>query len=177
MSLPFKKDLRDKLESKAPMYGLTDLCYPSFRRQFGFRCAVASADVAYAISALLDGGLPWLKKIGKKESSAAFMTTSSFGKKKVEGCEVGLLGSLAHSHETGVGTGLKLGSAGLKIKTDDYGEWNDEAESLKRSVEEEEDDEEAVKAREEKERGLWRANFYIALDALDRSVFLLDLNF
>jgi cell division control protein 45 len=60
MDTDLKRQLRDKLESIAPEYGLVELAYPSFVRCFGYRSRpLSAADAVEAMSALLDvaGGI------------------------------------------------------------------------------------------------------------------------
>jgi cell division control protein 45 len=60
MDLDLKHQLRAKLDSIAPEYGLVELTYPSFVRCFGYRASpLGAADAVEAVSALLDvaGGI------------------------------------------------------------------------------------------------------------------------
>ncbi|KAG2158166.1 CDC45 family [Suillus bovinus] len=60
MDLDLKYQLRAKLDSIAPEYGLVELTYPSFARCFGYRASpLSAADAVEAVSALLDvaGGI------------------------------------------------------------------------------------------------------------------------
>ncbi|KAG1819591.1 CDC45 family [Suillus subaureus] len=60
MDLDLKHQLRAKLNSIAPEYGLVELTYPSFARCFGYRASpLGAADAVEAVSALLDvaGGI------------------------------------------------------------------------------------------------------------------------
>lgn len=60
MDLDLKHQLRAKLDSIAPEYGLVELTYPSFARCFGYRASpLGAADAVEAVSALLDvaGGI------------------------------------------------------------------------------------------------------------------------
>ena len=56
MDMDLKLELRDKMESIAPEYGLVELAYPSFVRSFGFRLQpLCASDVVDGVSALLEG--------------------------------------------------------------------------------------------------------------------------
>jgi len=60
MDMDLKRELRDKMESIAPEYGLVELAYPSFVRSFGFRSQpLCASDVVDGVSALLEaaGGI------------------------------------------------------------------------------------------------------------------------
>ena len=60
MDMDLKHELRDKMESIAPEYGLVELTYPSFARSFGFRSQpLCASDVVDGVSALLEaaGGI------------------------------------------------------------------------------------------------------------------------
>ena len=54
MDMNLKRDLPAKLDSIAPEYGLVELSYPSFSRQFGFSLALSAADAVEGLSALLE---------------------------------------------------------------------------------------------------------------------------
>ena len=54
MDMDLKRNLRDKLETIAPEYGLVELSYPSFTRTFGFQLSLSAADAVEGLSALLE---------------------------------------------------------------------------------------------------------------------------
>lgn len=55
MDMDLKANLRDKLDTVAPEYGLVELTYPSFTRAHGYRCsALSAADAVEGINALLE---------------------------------------------------------------------------------------------------------------------------
>jgi cell division control protein 45 len=55
MDMDLKRTLPDKLESIAPEYGLVELTYPSFARSYGFTLSqLSAADAVEGISALLE---------------------------------------------------------------------------------------------------------------------------
>ncbi len=57
MDMDLRIDLREKLDTVAPEYGLVELSYPSFTRAYGYRCtALAAADAVEGIEALLEAG-------------------------------------------------------------------------------------------------------------------------
>ncbi|EMR09043.1 hypothetical protein PNEG_02815 [Pneumocystis murina B123] len=56
MDIDLKKNLQEKLDRFAPLYGLNDLIYPSFIRTFGFKCTLSASDASYGLSALLETG-------------------------------------------------------------------------------------------------------------------------
>lgn len=169
MSVTFKRDLREKLGSKGPLYGLHDLCFPSFQRQYGFKCAVSASDSVYAMTALLDGGLGWLKKVGTKEAASTLISASIGASAARNGGQgghqadaaVGVGGSLVHSNETGVGTGMRTGVAGYSVQKSSYGDWADASNDKENVVSDDEDG-------KEEDRDRWKANFYVAVDALAR---------
>ncbi|ETV99506.1 hypothetical protein H310_08180 [Aphanomyces invadans] len=57
MSRELKQTLRDKCRDIAPEFGLDELFYGSFRRQFEFKYQWCAADVFHGLSALLDAPL------------------------------------------------------------------------------------------------------------------------
>ena len=60
MDMDIKRELRERMDSIAPEYGLVELSYPSFLRNFGYKSApLSAADVVDGVSALLEaaGGL------------------------------------------------------------------------------------------------------------------------
>ncbi|KAI7902091.1 CDC45 family [Cokeromyces recurvatus] len=54
MDMDLKQILRDKIEVVAPLYGLTDICFPSFTRTYGWECCLSASDVVYSLSTLLE---------------------------------------------------------------------------------------------------------------------------
>ncbi|KAG5519954.1 hypothetical protein PMAC_000231 [Pneumocystis sp. 'macacae'] len=56
MDMDLKKNLREKLDKFAPLYGLNNLVFPSFVRTFGFKCTLSASDVSYGLGALLETG-------------------------------------------------------------------------------------------------------------------------
>ncbi|KAI9257527.1 DNA replication pre-initiation complex subunit Cdc45 [Helicostylum pulchrum] len=54
MDMDLKAALRQKIEVVAPLYGLTDICFPSFTRSYGWECCLSASDVVYALSTILE---------------------------------------------------------------------------------------------------------------------------
>ncbi|KAI9469765.1 MAG: DNA replication pre-initiation complex subunit Cdc45 [Benjaminiella poitrasii] len=54
MDMDLKQMLRDKIEVVAPLYGLTDICFPSFTRTYGWECCLSASDVVYSLSTILE---------------------------------------------------------------------------------------------------------------------------
>ncbi|KAI8969151.1 DNA replication pre-initiation complex subunit Cdc45 [Mycotypha africana] len=54
MDMDLKQQLKDKIAAIAPMYGLTDMCFPSFTRNYGYECCLSASDVVHALSTLLE---------------------------------------------------------------------------------------------------------------------------
>lgn len=54
MDMELKKILRSKIDTVAPLYGLTDICFPSFSRSYGWRGQTSASDAVYSLSALLE---------------------------------------------------------------------------------------------------------------------------
>lgn len=54
MDMDLKQMLRNKIEVVAPLYGLTDICFPSFTRSYGWECCLSASDVVYALSTILE---------------------------------------------------------------------------------------------------------------------------
>lgn len=54
MDLQLKDMLRHKIETVAPLYGLTDICFPSFARTYGWKLRFSASDAVYALATLLE---------------------------------------------------------------------------------------------------------------------------
>lgn len=54
MDLELKAMLHKKIETVAPLYGLTDICYPSFARTYGWKYRFSASDVVYSLATLLE---------------------------------------------------------------------------------------------------------------------------
>lgn len=54
MDMDLKQMLRNKIEVVAPLYGLTDICFPSFTRSYGWECCLSASDVVYALSTTIE---------------------------------------------------------------------------------------------------------------------------
>lgn len=52
--MDLKQMLRNKIEVVAPLYGLTDICFPSFTRSYGWECCLSASDVVYSLSTILE---------------------------------------------------------------------------------------------------------------------------
>lgn len=134
MSLGFRRTLAAQLQVKGPQYGLRNMTFKSFYRQYGYRCRLSASDVAYSLSALLDGGLNWLNCVGTKEAQSNLVnggigTTSggATGKRQLgnESTVIeGVMGSLLHSNEQSVATGMKTGVSAVNSRVDEnYTSW------------------------------------------------------
>lgn len=64
MNLELKQMLRNKIEVVAPLYGLTDICFPSFVRNYGWECSLSASDVVYSISTILETSPTAAAKLG-----------------------------------------------------------------------------------------------------------------
>lgn len=54
MDMDLKQMLRNKIEVVAPLYGLTDICFPSFTRSYGWECCLSASDVVYSLGTILE---------------------------------------------------------------------------------------------------------------------------
>ncbi|CAO3590605.1 unnamed protein product [Absidia cylindrospora] len=54
MDMELKNILRNKIETVAPLYGLTDICFPSFSRTYGWKYSLSASDIVYALATLLE---------------------------------------------------------------------------------------------------------------------------
>ncbi|CAO3644119.1 unnamed protein product [Mucor hiemalis] len=54
MDMDLKQMLRNKIEVVAPLYGLTDICFPSFTRSYGWECCLSASDVVYSLCTILE---------------------------------------------------------------------------------------------------------------------------
>lgn len=54
MSSKFKREFGHKLQKFSESYGLEDVRYPSFMREFGYEMTLAASDVVYALGALME---------------------------------------------------------------------------------------------------------------------------
>lgn len=58
--------LRQKVESVAPLYGLTDIIFPSFSKSFGYKHLFTASDAAYSIATLLETTPETASRLGEK---------------------------------------------------------------------------------------------------------------
>ncbi|CAO3668426.1 unnamed protein product [Umbelopsis ramanniana] len=65
MDMDLKKILRSKIDSVAPLYGLTDICFPSFSRSYGWRGHTSASDAVYSLSALLETSPEVAQRLGE----------------------------------------------------------------------------------------------------------------
>lgn len=65
MDMDLKKILRSKIDSVAPLYGLTDICFPSFSRSYGWRGQTSASDAVYSLSALLETSPEVAQRLGE----------------------------------------------------------------------------------------------------------------
>ncbi|KAI9320750.1 CDC45 family [Dichotomocladium elegans] len=54
MDMQLKDMLKNKIETVAPLYGLTDICFPSFARTYGYKLRFSASDAVYALATLLE---------------------------------------------------------------------------------------------------------------------------
>ncbi|KAL0081475.1 DNA replication pre-initiation complex subunit Cdc45 [Phycomyces blakesleeanus] len=69
MDMELKETLREKLETVAPIYGLTDICFPSFLRDYGYKQQLSASDVVYSLAALLETSPAAAQHLDKTEST------------------------------------------------------------------------------------------------------------
>ncbi|KAI8841076.1 CDC45 family [Chytriomyces cf. hyalinus JEL632] len=62
MKRDIRTDVRQKLLNLGPSFNMTELLFPSFVRQNGYKTAISASDQVYAILALLDCGASWMRR-------------------------------------------------------------------------------------------------------------------
>lgn len=72
MNVELRKDIYLRLEDNAVAYGLTDLTYRSFHRNYGFKCILSAADIVYALTALLEAPPEIASKLGVELSLCGY---------------------------------------------------------------------------------------------------------
>ncbi|KAI8378160.1 DNA replication pre-initiation complex subunit Cdc45 [Choanephora cucurbitarum] len=81
MDMDLKQTLRNKIEHVAPLYGLTDICFPSFTRGYGYECCMSASDVVYALSTLIETSPQAATRLGTsvihEEDEAALRPSAS----------------------------------------------------------------------------------------------------
>lgn len=65
MDIDLKQNLRNKVDSIAPEYGLFELAYPSFIRTAGYQSVLSASDAVEAVGALLEVGTAVRLDFGK----------------------------------------------------------------------------------------------------------------
>lgn len=66
MDMDLKQMLHDKIDNIAPLYGLTDICFPSFTRHYGYEHCLSASDVVYALATLLETSPAAATRLGEK---------------------------------------------------------------------------------------------------------------
>jgi cell division control protein 45 len=64
MDKNLKETLREQMDTVAPDYGLSDLCFPSFIRYYTFTLKYSASDVVYSMNALLSAPPEIATKLG-----------------------------------------------------------------------------------------------------------------
>jgi hypothetical protein len=72
MHVDLRKDIYERLEDHAVLYGLTDLTYRSFHRHYGFKCIHSAADVVYSLTALLESSTDIAARLGVELSLSGY---------------------------------------------------------------------------------------------------------
>ncbi|KAJ1534589.1 hypothetical protein HK096_003707 [Nowakowskiella sp. JEL0078] len=175
MKLEFKRLLREKLIVLGPNYGLDEIIYPSFYRQYGFKGSLSASDAMYSLSALLDCGSDWVRKhaFGATETTESLANSSSsagigpggvfvrgIGTKAISDADLGL--------QSGVGVGTKTGTSAISLvnhikRKMKYGNYD-------KGVNEDETDDDPALLKQKLDlhtRKKWIDDFYVAFDALD----------
>ncbi|KAI7868943.1 CDC45 family [Spinellus fusiger] len=67
MDMELKMRLREKIETVAPIYGLTDICFPSFSRAYGWKYHLSASDVVYSLATLLETSPSAAQRLNKAE--------------------------------------------------------------------------------------------------------------
>lgn len=65
MDMELKEMLRNKIETVAPLYGLTDILFPSFARTYGWKHRFSASDVVYALVTLLETSPSTATRLGE----------------------------------------------------------------------------------------------------------------
>jgi cell division control protein 45 len=64
MDKDLKETLREQIDLVAPDYGLSDLYFPSFTRQYTFTLKYSASDIVYSINSLLGAPVEIAAKLG-----------------------------------------------------------------------------------------------------------------
>ena len=72
MNVDLRKDIYLRLEDNAVAYGLTNLTYRSFHRNYGFKCILSATDVVYSLTALLEAPPEVASKLGVELSLGGY---------------------------------------------------------------------------------------------------------
>lgn len=70
MPLEMKQMLREKIQEMAPEFGLEDIFYGSFKRQFAFQYQLCAADAVYGLQALLEAPESYISSVFQAETHA-----------------------------------------------------------------------------------------------------------
>lgn len=84
MTAETKKRLKQEFEKISSKAGLTDLYYRSFQRRHGYGSKVSAADVAYAVTALLESGK------GDEWENSFFKAMAALSKNAVDELQAGM---------------------------------------------------------------------------------------
>ncbi|TMW69627.1 hypothetical protein Poli38472_001783 [Pythium oligandrum] len=68
MPLEMKQQLREKIQEMAPEFGLKDVFYGSFKRQFAFQYQLCAADAVYGLQALLEAPESYITAVFQAEN-------------------------------------------------------------------------------------------------------------
>ncbi|GLE06921.1 hypothetical protein PINS_up016663 [Pythium insidiosum] len=68
MPLELKQQLRDKIQEIAPEFGLDDVFYGSFKRQFAFQYQLCAADAVHGLQALLEAPESYISAVFQAEN-------------------------------------------------------------------------------------------------------------
>lgn len=77
MPLEMKQMLREKIQEMAPEFGLEDIFYGSFKRQFAFQYQLCAADAVYGLQALLEAPESYISSVFQAETHAQQNTWTS----------------------------------------------------------------------------------------------------
>nr|CCA16133.1 cell division control protein 45 putative [Albugo laibachii Nc14]CCA25094.1 cell division control protein 45 putative [Albugo laibachii Nc14] len=155
MPLQMKTQLREKTQELAQDFGLQDLCYGSFQRQYAFQYHQSAADAVYGLQALLEA-----------PASCIMRNLSEQKKRQSQKTSFGGGTSFPHSNLSDLLTFVGQDSASLDATTS-AGTMKDDGVIAPQGTED------SLQERSETsssapENGFWQQNFIVAHTALSR---------
>ncbi|KAJ3081852.1 hypothetical protein HK100_009807, partial [Physocladia obscura] len=127
MKISIQKELKTKLINIGPAYNMTNLQFPSFVRQNGYKIAVSASDCVHAILAMLDCGAGWMRRHavgGDVDESVHDAKVGDGGgsSNRLHGSAslAAKIAAAAAAKLTGTGIGTRLGVGAVAVKISEF---------------------------------------------------------